>query len=69
MLVEEKVVYQTADGKTFCNKEDAERHERLQAAAQDAHDKYAAYGHFEFPDDEEFAEFVCKYADMIRGES
>lgn len=66
MTVQEKVVYQTADGRCFSDKASAKRHENLDAAYSDAYDKYAAYGEFAFGDEEEFAEFVCKYADMIR---
>ena len=58
-------VYETKDGKRFDCEADAERHERLQAAHNDAFEKHACYGKFEFSDDQEFADFVCKYAEMI----
>lgn len=69
MTIQQKVVYQTADGKCFSDEASAKRHENIEAAHSDAYNEHACYGKFEFLDAKEFAEFVCKYADMIRGES
>jgi len=66
MTIREKVVYQTADGKCFSDEASAKRHENIEAAYSDAHEKHACHGTFEFTDTKEFVEFVCKYADMIR---
>ena len=65
----EKTVFQTADGKTFDSRDAAIHHENVTQAFNDAHEKYSCYGKFEFLDQEEFAEFVLKYADMIIGGS
>lgn len=69
MTILQKTVYQTADGKIFYSKEEAELHQNIEKAYDDAYNEHACYGKFEFLDAKEFAEFVCKYADMIRGET
>ena len=66
MTIKKKTVYETSDKKTFLCEVDAIFHQAALDAFEKAYNEKACYGRFEFADENEFADFVLKYADMIR---